>query len=577
MRDQISKDNWRLQEDSTPDDKWLLRESEQRVTERWELQDAPLPEVESWQPVEYVKPRPKIGAWILPTIITLALLLVLGYTGIRVLPPLLGLNPTEPSAPAAGVAATATPAGEATPVDAAAPTAAPIVEATATMAPLPTVPPTPPPPPVPVDTVLQRFATVNAPNGLNARMAPSTDATVIRVLENGETLWVFDQQGEWLEVFVAETPINVDLPFVGVVGFAAAEFFSLSEREVPARLVDQVLAYTGKAIPPTPTAVVQPEAVATDATADEGTPATEAGLLTVTVNAPAGVNIRREPTLAQGTVIRLLENGVTLPAIARTVDNQWIQVTLPDGVNGWIAAEFLVPSGDILALPVPGQATAAPVAPAQPAESAPGEPRTTGVEVPVPYTNVIPGDDVPAVFVTVPDGVNVRRAPTIDAEVEAVAPQGAVLSASGRSSDGLWVQVELPTGVLGWVFRDTVNVTGAVGALPAVDGGPTPTPTPTVAPPVAPVLLPTPTPTPEPTVDATVTATVIPFFLPLYATPATDGEQVARFARGAVFTVTGRNAGGDWLQVVAPTGDTGWVPAGNVRVSGDVSGLPVTP
>ncbi len=572
MRNQIPKDNWRLQESSQPDDKWLLRESEQRVTERWELQDAPLPTVESWQPVEYVKPRPRTGAWILPAIITVALLAVIGYTGFRVLPPLLGLNQGEPEAPPAIVAPTATPAEEATPAEITVATPVPVAEATATPPPLPTVAPTAPPP-APLETVVQRFATVNAPNGLNARTAPSTDATVIRVLENGETVWVFGQQGEWLEIFVAETPINVDQPFIGVVGFAAAEFFSLSEREVPARLVDQVLAYTGKAVP-TP----EPVAPAADTPPGEpaaGTSGEGAAQLTVTVNAPAGVNIRREPTLAQGTVIRLLENGVTLPAIARSPDNRWIQVTLPDGVNGWVAAEFLVPSGDILTLPVPGQETTPPAA--QPAlPPAAGEPRTTGIEVPAPYTNVIPSDDVPAVFVTVPDGVNVRSAPSVDANVEAVAPQGAVLPARGRSTDGLWVQVELPTGVVGWIFRDTVNVTGAVGALPAVDGG-IPTPTPTPAAPAAPVLLPTPTPTPEPTVDATVTATVIPLVLPVYSRPAADSEQLARFARGAVFTVTGRTAAGDWLQVTTPAGDTGWVVAGNVRVSGDVSGLPVVP
>lgn len=576
MKDQIPKENWQLQEESTPDDKWLLQESEQQVTERWDLHEEPLDDAGSWQPVEYVKPPRKIGAWLLPAIIMVALLVVIGYTGFRVLPPLLGLNQGDPtpSAVTGILAETATPEAEtdAGSVDA---TPEPVDEPAPIVAPeQPSPPPaTPAPQELPtVTTVSQRFGIVNAPNGLNARDAASTDATVIRILEDGETLWVFDQQGEWLEIFVAETPLVVDQPFVGVVGFAAAEFFTLIEREVPERLVDQVLAFTGKA--PLPAPEVPPGA---DETTEPSAPdAAASGRLTVTVNAPAGVNARSEPVVADGNVIRLVENDVTLPALARSADSQWIQVQLPDGVIGWIAAEFLVPSGDLTTLPIPGQ-EAAPVATSEAdAETPPStEVRTTGFDVVPPYTNIIPSDDVPAIYITVPDGVNVRVAPNVDAEREAVAPQGAVLPARGRSADGLWVQVELPTGVLGWVFRDTVNVTGAVGALPAVDG-PAATATPTTVP--APVPLPTPTPTPDTDpASETVTATVIPFFLPMYAQPSSDSDTVARYARGVTFTVSGRTAGGDWLQVVAADGTTGWVVAGNVQVSGDLAGVPVVP
>jgi uncharacterized protein YgiM (DUF1202 family) len=111
-------------------------------------------------------------------------------------------------------------------------------------------------------------------------------------------------------------------------------------------------------------------------------------------------------------------------------------------------------------------------------------------------------------------------------------------------------------------------------------------------------LLPTPTPTPgtetetdteteatpesEATVEAeatpevtTVTAEVIPFFLPVYSGPSNQSETVARSPRGEDFVVIGQNADGTWLQVTTPDGITGWVVAGNVRVTGDVSGVPV--
>jgi uncharacterized protein YgiM (DUF1202 family) len=187
---------------------------------------------------------------------------------------------------------------------------------------------------------------------------------------------------------------------------------------------------------------------------------------------------------------------------------------------------------------------------------------------------VIPGDSVPVIIVTVVDGVNARTGPALDSDIEVVVPQGAVLPATGRSADNQWVQVELPTGVLAWIFRDTVTETPAVGALPSV-GGATPEP----------ILIPTPTPTPEgaapePTATTapevtTVTAEVIPFFLPVYSGPSNQTETVARSPRGSDFVVIGQNEDGSWLQVTTEEGETGWVVAGNVRITGDVSSVPI--
>jgi uncharacterized protein YgiM (DUF1202 family) len=300
----------------------------------------------------------------------------------------------------------------------------------------------------------------------------------------------------------------------------------------------------------------------------------------VTINAINGVNVRRQPLADDTNIIRLLENGTVLPATGRSADSQWIQVTLPDALSGWIAAEFLVPSADISTLPVVDGSEPAPAAPAEGAPITTTEVVTSGVEPPAPYTSVIPGDSAPAIIVTVVDGVNARTEPALEADVETVVPQGAVLPATGRSTDNQWVQVQLPTGVLAWIFRDTVTATPAVGALPAV-GGPTPEPS---------VLLPTPTPNPGAATEAapeateeteetdettTVIAEVIPFFLPVYSGPSDESETVARSPRGADFVVIGQSEDGSWLQVTTAEGITGWVVTGNVRVTGDVSGVPV--
>ena len=564
MKDQNVEDNWQLREEGTPDEKWVLRESEQILDEQWDLQSTPVDDITGWQPVEYVKPRRPVAAWLLPMVITAALLVVIGYTGYRVLPSFFGFGDEAPTQEAAAVVPTETPGEEASPTAAALVEPSPTPETAVT----PATTPTQVPPPAPSNLVEQQFATVNNPFGVNARVAPNTDATVIRILESGETLWVFSTQGEWLELFVAEAPVVEDQPLLGTVGFAAAEFFDLETREVSKDLQMQVLAYTNKLPTPTPEPpAAVPEATGTAVTGSVTATEEAPSGVTVTITAVAGVNVRTDPDSTVENIIRLVENGVVLPAIARTADGTWVQVQLPDGVTGWIAAEFVEASGDLSTLPTP-DAEPAPT-PTLPATSD-GDVVTSGVEVAAPYTNSIPAG-TPAIIVTVADGVNARSAPVLDANVEAVVPQGAVLPARGRSSDSQWVQIELPTGVLAWVFRDTVTVTAEVGALPAVDGG-APTPTPTAEPIL---LLPTPTPSPAPTETPTpVTASVRSFVLPVYAEPSNESETLFRSPRGTEFTVIGRTAANDWLQVQTNAG-IGWVVAGNVTINGDVTTVPV--
>ncbi len=253
-----------------------------------------------------------------------------------------------------------------------------------------------------VNLVTQEFATVNSTFGVNARFSPDTDAAIIRILEDGERLFVFSQQGEWLEVFVADTPLTEGQLLSGTVGFAATEFFSLATQEITEGLRDQVLGYAGKLPTPEPTPIVEPTVARGCASRWEaplsqilGRRRQHAPILTVTINAINGVNVRRAPVTDDTNIIRLLENGTVLPATGRSPDNLWIQVALPDGVSGWIAAEFLLPSADITTLPVVDAAAELPVAtPATPG-GAPVDATdvvTSGVEPPPPYTSVIPSD-----------------------------------------------------------------------------------------------------------------------------------------------------------------------------------------
>jgi len=303
MPDQRTSENWRLEEGGKEDDKWLLQESEQQLSDQWKLEEPPMEPISSWQPVEYVKtPRPA-GTWILPTIITLALLVTLGYAGYKVLPAILNGDsgtpaPTEAAPAVVAGAETPTPveevpAQEMTPV-AAEETPQAVAVAPAEQKPTPTQP---------ITTVSQDFAVVNSPFGVNARFSPDTNAPVIRILENGEELFVFGQQGDWIELFVADTPLTEGQTMSGTVGFAATEFFTVSSKQITQGLRDQVLALTGKLPTPTPEptvgVVVPPPGESSAAVTETVATTPSVPIITVTINAINGLMcaVRRLPMI----------------------------------------------------------------------------------------------------------------------------------------------------------------------------------------------------------------------------------------------------------------------------------------
>ena len=101
---------------------------------------------------------------------------------------------------------------------------------------------------------------------------------------------------------------------------------------------------------------------------------------------------------------------------------------------------------------------------------------TLGMTVVIPPTST-PG---PALTETPPTGatvtnesaalVNMRSKPSLSGNIVAVFPvkvQGAVL---GKSTDGAWVQVEVPAkpGTKAWLFLEMVKLTGTLDAVPVV-------------------------------------------------------------------------------------------------------------
>jgi len=182
--------------------------------------------------------------------------------------------------------------------------------------------------------------------------------------------------------------------------------------------------------------------------------------------------------------------------------------------------------------------------------------------------------------------------------VQTLAP-GTVLTAVGRSDDGLWVVTYNDAGAAGWAEVAEVVLFGLEQLPVMVEGGAPrgtppaeplavvlPTPTPTPLPTVTPTPLPTATPTPLPTPTLLPTATPVvvvpargaqamPGMTSLVGVVRGGGAQLfdrpggtimQTLATGVALTAWGRSTDGQWLVVTDPQGNSGWVRIGQIVI-----------
>lgn len=209
------------------------------------------------------------------------------------------------------------------------------------------------------------------------------------------------------------------------------------------------------------------------------------------------LNVRSGPSL-QDTIITTLPNQTVLPVISQ--QNDWVQVKLPDGKNGWVA-NWLVTS-------TPASQTQTPAAKAQ-VES------TT-------------------------DNLNVRSGPgTNHSVVQQIGPgtRYAVLQKNGD-----WIEIQLSGQSKGWVAAWLVKEHGTSGGTaPAGSSSPPAANTPTDST----ITLPTQVVTPKPgTVQgASLTLDSAPY---IYATPDSQTPAIGQLHAGTTVTVLAQQNG--WVQ-----------------------------
>ena len=601
--EQTPSKDWRLEEGGDVDDRWVLQDSEQQLNDQWDIEGVDEP-VSQWQPVEYEKQGRSRFTWVLPTVVTVALLGVLGYSAFALVPSLIeqvqeltaGMRSAETPLEQTPAPDETIAAAEETPEDAAGlmpeePTPAPAIEE-----------PTPePPPPTPSPTpsvVEQRFATVISAYGVNARREPRTDAEIIRILEQGETFLVYGEEqsdGEnWLQLLVTDAPLTDGQPVSGEVGYAAADFLAQGVQPISRELYEQALLAGGFAPAPEEAAPAE-DAVATQpaeesaemtpapgvtlptVTPAPGLPEGQPAEVSITVDAPSGLNARTLPDLTSD-VVRLLLDQETVPAISRLANNEWILADLGDGAQGWVSAAFVIVNGDINDLPVtaPGelpQPTPTPAETPTPETAAIAAP---AAEPPAPYSSQLPAG-VPGASVVSAEGVNARQSPSTDSAVLAILPQYAALPVTGRSADGEWLLVELPQGGTAWAFRSAIIPIGDVNSVPVSDaaGSAAPQPAAEAAPeetaaPAAPAATPE-----EAATSDEASGTIRLIVAAIFSAPDEASESIQRVGRGAVLPVTGRTADGQWIQVQSASGATGWVAAAAIDLNVDVETLAI--
>jgi len=219
------------------------------------------------------------------------------------------------------------------------------------------------------------------------------------------------------------------------------------------------------------------------------------------------LNVRDYPDPDAGQVIARIERGQVYNVTARSSFNNWWQLQLLDGRQGWVNGVYIAVYNAHL---VPT------INPGQPPIHAPAQGTvTTGRlnvrDIPNPYTG--------AIIHTVSNGD--------------------VFPVIGRNANSSWWQLRLTDGRTGWVNGRYLSVSNPA-AVPQTD---TPGPTPPVQP-------------PAPAATGTVTA----WFLNVRTYPDPNiGQIIGVIGRDEQYPVIGRTPTMSWWQIRLTDGRTGWV------------------
>jgi uncharacterized protein YraI len=155
------------------------------------------------------------------------------------------------------------------------------------------------------------------------------------------------------------------------------------------------------------------------------------------------LNMRQGPG-TKYAVIAVLQQNTELDIMARSSGGTWLLVKPHGGPSGWVKRYYVYTDFPYTSLPV---AQSYPMPSPQPPAPAPAPSYPSG---------------------TVMAGyLNVRSGPGMSYNTIAVVRSGTTVALLGRSANGSWLKVKIPTGSVGWVNGGYIGTSYPIQSLPA--------------------------------------------------------------------------------------------------------------
>ena len=311
--------------------------------------------------------------------------------------------------------------------------------------------------------------------------------------------------------------------------------------------------------------------------------------VTITPILPGGSSIRSRPHSTSNRVVGHLRKGEEAVAIGRNEDGKWLQIE-----SGWVLATWVKANGDIMDLPITGQAgiiiTATHNVSVRTGSSAlsdrvgslgRGEEalaigRSQGgywlriesgwvlaspvkaagdiMDLPIvseesSTQSIVKTSPRDGVTITSTAGSTIRSEPRFGRNVVGSLQRGEEAVAVGRTERGSWLQIES-----GWVSASFVKASGDIMDLPIVSEESS---TQSAAKAAS-----------RDSVTAVTTTIGLSF---VRSGPSVHSTVVRRLQRGEKIIAIGRDQRGDWLQI-----EDGWIYSGSVKADGSIMSLPIT-
>lgn len=228
------------------------------------------------------------------------------------------------------------------------------------------------------------------------------------------------------------------------------------------------------------------------------------------------LNVRSGPSVDFG-ILTMIYKGQVVTLLARYYANNWVQIRLDGGLEGWVNSVYLNTSVPVSQLPVIG----------------------------TPPTPVPPSSVTPSAVVNT-GALNVRSGPGPVYPILTVVRQGGRLAVTGRNSAASWLKVTTTSNTKGWVNSSYVVTNVPINSLPIVESP-----------------------------DLAPAAVVVVSAANVRTGPGGQYESIAILFQGQSVRVNGRNNASSWLQVTLGNGQIGWISSSAVRTNVPGSSLPV--